>query len=135
MAKKYVQAGQLRKLLTHCEDSDEICVEFDWCNIWHDIMRYMSAYRKAFPQLEEQSVSQVYNYIPSFECKLENAHVEASAYSSRSKPGYTGTLYLEIEISDKAKKKLRDLEAELIDMVNKNEQVKDADYIQHFDPA
>ena len=101
MAKSYFKCGELRKVLNHCNDEDEIVIEFELGNMLWD---YKMAHDCA-----DILAQMGHSKEPHFTFRVNSAYTEATAYSSNSSAGYEGTLTLEVEVDDKERQKYHKL--------------------------
>lgn len=88
--KKYFKCGELRKVLSHCNDEDEIFIELEL----GEIMAVIRRADRVADKLAQRGVSPA----PHFGLRVETAYIEGSAYSSNSKSGYRGSLTFELEV-------------------------------------
>lgn len=96
MAKSYFKCGELRKVLSHCNDEDEIVLDYRF----YDIITAVLRAKEVNVKLKEQGIPEL-PLFPVLDIRINTASVSGTAYSSNSSADYCGTLFLELEIDKK----------------------------------
>lgn len=120
--KRYINAGVLKKVLTHCNDEDEICIEFPFDAIrWaeHEIDKHVDSLAALGGK-----VTPTYRY----EFRINKVYHEGEAVSSWTlESHYKGYVTFELEWDtydrskfDKEIQKARDYEQNLLNQSTKN---------------
>lgn len=110
--KIYVNAGQLRKALLHCDDEDSVWIEFD-----NDSLPYLDRLMNAMQEGEE----------PLDELRIVGVQCEGGCRASYSGSRYHGscTLVIEWDHQKESKYMNNNLKKKYLDGIQRNENIQE----------